>query len=270
MRIFDFLNILVLLTIFTGIVTFVDWILRRKNSASHDERKYSIFVEYARSFFPVFLIVMLIRAFIFQPYRVPTGSLEPTVMPGDLIFVTQFNYGLKIPLWDKSIINIGHPERGQIALFRWPVNPKLTFVKRVIGVPGDHISYNNKVFTINGVEATQSFVGNFKEDLGNGQFRPVKRYLENLNGIKHYILVNPEVPATNFNHLVVPEGMFMMVGDNRDDSDDSRDWGFVSEQSFVLRALFVWFNIQFSPFSINWHRIGNKLFATHTARDGMQ
>lgn len=262
MRIFDFLNILALLTIFSGVITVVDWLLRRRKQSSGDAEKCSLFVEYARSFFPVFLIVLIIRAFLFQPYRVPTGSLEPSVMPGDLIFVTQFNYGLKIPLWDKTIVNIGLPERGQIALFRWPVNPKLTFVKRVIGLPGDHISYINKVFTINGKEAKQTFAGDFQEDLGNGQFRAVKRYLENLNGIQHYILVNPLNPGTNFKDLVVPKGMYMMIGDNRDDSDDSRDWGFVSQHDFIGRALMVWFNIQFSPFSVNWHRIGTRLYGS--------
>lgn len=259
MRIFDFLNILALLTLFTGIVTCVDWLLRRKKTSENHERKYSIFVEYARSLFPVFLIVLIIRAFIFQPYRVPTGSLEPSVMPGDLIFVTQFNYGLKVPLWDKVIVPVGTPERGQIALFRWPVNPKYTFVKRVIGLPGDHISYVNKVLTINGVEAKQTFVGDFNEDLGNGETQPVKRYMENLNGVKHGIIVNPAQPSTDFKNLIVPAGMYFMMGDNRDNSDDSRDWGFVTQNAFIGRALFVWFNIQLSPFSIQWHRIGSKL-----------
>lgn len=205
-------------------------------------------------------MVVGIRAFIFQPYRVPTGSLEPTVIPGDLIFVTQFNYGLKLPLWDKKLIKISEPQHGQIALFRWPVNPKLTFVKRVIGVPGDHISYINKVFTINGKKAEQRYIGEFDEVLSGGRTRKVKRYLENLDGVKHYILVNPEVPSHNFKDLVVPAGHYFMIGDNRDDSDDSRSWGFVPEYDFIGRALFVWFNIQFDPLKLRWHRIGTKLY----------
>lgn len=261
MKIFDFLNILALIAIFCGIVSLVDWLMRRKHKFAEGERKYSLFVEYARSFFPVFVIVLIIRCFLFQPYRVPTGSLEPTVMPGDLIFVTQYNYGLKIPLWDKTIIPTSKPKQGQIALFRWPVNPGLTFVKRVIGVPGDHISYIDKVFYINGVKQTQTFVRNFTEITENGT-QPVKEYLEDLGGLKHYIIRNPDMPSTNFKDLVVPKGMYFMVGDNRDDSDDSRYWGFVPEQFFIGRAMFVWFHITFSPFHISWDRIGTKLYGS--------
>jgi len=261
MRIFDFLNILALVTLFSGVVTFVDWVIRRKNTAPVGERKYSFFVEYSRSFFPVFLIVLVIRSFLFQPYRVPTGSLEPTVIPGDLILVTQYNYGLKIPLWDKVIIHTGKPKRGQIALFQWPVNPKLTFVKRVIGIPGDHISYINKVFYINGVEEKQTFVKNFEEITSQGP-QPAKEYIENLNGLKHYILRKPSMLGTDFKNLVVPKGMYLMIGDNRDDSDDGRMWGFVPVHSFIGRAVFVWFNISFNPFKIRWNRIGTKLYGS--------
>ncbi len=259
MRIFDFLNILVLLTVFTGVVTLVDSLLRRKRKIPGKSKHHWI-VEYSRSFFPVFLVVVLIRAFIFQPYRVPTGSLEPTVIPGDLIFVTQFNYGLKLPLWDKTLIPVDNPQRGQIALFRWPVNPKLTFVKRVIGVPGDHISYTNKVFTINGKPAQQRYLGEFNEVLASGKTRKVKQYQEDLAGVKHNILINPNAPAQNFKELVVPRGVYFMVGDNRDDSDDSRSWGFVPREYFIGRALFVWFNMQFDPLTVRWNRIGTKLY----------
>lgn len=262
MRIFDFLNVLGFLTVFCAIMVFVDWFIRRYRTGHTEERKFSLLVEYARAFFPVFLIVLVIRSFVFQPFRVPSGSLEPTVMPGDLIFVTQYNYGLKVPIWDTTVIPVGKPKRGQIALFRWPVNQKMTFVKRVIGLPGDHISYVNKVFTINGRVETQKLVGDFQEDLGAGRTQPVKEYIENLDGIKHYIIRNPNIPAQNFKDLVVPKGMYMMIGDNRDNSDDSRDWGFVPQEYYIGRALFVWFNIQFAPFSIKWNRIGTKLFGS--------
>lgn len=261
MKIFDFLNILVLLTVFTGVVTLVDALMRRKRNIPN-KIKHPLIIEYSRSFFPVFLVVVIIRSFIFQPYRVPTGSLEPTVIPGDLIFVTQYNYGLKLPLWEKTLIPIGEPQRGQIALFRWPVNPKLTFVKRVIGVPGDHISYTNKVFTINGKKMEQHYVGTFEEVLSGGKTQTVKRYAENLEGTKHYILINPNVPAQDFKDLLVPPNSYFMIGDNRDDSDDSRSWGFVPKQDFIGRALFVWFNIQFDPFKLRWNRIGDKLYGS--------
>jgi signal peptidase I len=250
MKVFDFLNILAILTVFTGTVTLVDFFLQKK------QKSHFVIIEYCRSFFPIFLIVLIIRSFLFQLYRVPTGSLEPTVMPGDLIFVSQYNYGLKLPLFDKVIFPMSHPSRGEIALFRWPVNPKVTFVKRVVGLPGDHISYINKIFYINGHKASQHDSGNFSEDQGAGQYRSVTRYHENLLGTKHDILINHDTVSPDFKNLVVPAGYYFMIGDNRDNSDDSRDWGFVPVNNFIGQARFVWFNIQLSPFSVQWHRIG--------------
>src|SRR3990167_4263251 len=141
--IFDFLNILTLLTIFAGVICLVDtiWRARRKTPPSQEKIKHPVIIDYARSFFPVLLIVLIVRSLLFQPYRVPTGSLEPTIMPGDFILVNQYDYGLRLPLWNKVFFPIGSPQTGQIALFRWPVNPAVTFVKRVIGMPGDRISY---------------------------------------------------------------------------------------------------------------------------------
>ena len=205
-----------------------------------------------------------------QPYRVPTGSLEPTVIPGDLILVNQFAYGLRMPVWMKTLVSIGEPKKGQIALFYWPVNPRITFVKRVIGVPGDHISYINKVLTINGKKATQKFIG-YSTDTNGGPTWRVAIYEENLNGVKHKIYVCPKGSVNcpsdsrphNFYNLVVPKGEYFMMGDNRDNSDDSRDWGFVPERNLIGKALFVWMSWDSSAKNwtkkIRWSRIGTKL-----------
>ena len=146
---FDFPAILMILAVFTGVVTLADIIycaFKKRQGKSHEvAEKKPIVIDYARAFFPVFIIVLLIRSFIAQPYRVPTGSLEPTIIPGDLILVSQFAYGLRLPVWHTKLLATNEPKTGQITLFRWPVNPKVTFVKRVIGVPGDKISYINKV-----------------------------------------------------------------------------------------------------------------------------
>lgn len=259
MRNFDFLNILTLALLFSVAYLTAHYFVQRRatTGVSGDPDWLTANI---RSLFPVLLIVILVRCFIFQPYRVPTGSLEPTVMPGDLIFVTQYNYGLNLPLLDKKWWPVATPQRGQIALFRWPVNPTITFVKRVIGVPGDHISYHHKVLSINGVVMQQKDMGSFHEVGGPGG--DVHRYLEHLGGVQHYILRNKDVPATDFTDLVVPAHHYFMMGDNRDDSDDSRDWGFVAESAFVGRAQWVWFNINFSPFDIDWHRIGHSLTAS--------
>lgn len=261
MKLLDFLNILALITLFTGVVVLIDKLLQRFNKNDISAKKTNIFLEYCYSFFPVLLIVLMIRSFAFQPFRVPSESLEPTVMPGDLIFVTQFDYGLKIPLWEHVFFPVGNPNRGQIALFRAPVNPTgFTLVKRVIGVPGDRISYINKVLYINGKEMKQKFIESTLEVFSNGKTRPAKKYEENLGGVKHLIIINPNVVAQNFKNLTVPKGSYFMMGDNRDDSDDSRAWGFAPIQNFIGQARFVWFSVTFSPFHIYWNRIG-KTFA---------
>lgn len=258
---FDFLNILALATIFSGIICLVDilWRFRKKTFRWKDTTKQPLVIDYARSFFPILLLVLMIRSFLFQPYRVPTGSLEPTVMPGDFILVNQFNYGLRLPIWDKEVLKVGHPQTGQIALFRWPVNPEVTFVKRVIGMPGDHVSYINKILYINGVQMNQSFLRDALEIGDNGMTTSVKEYEENLNGIKHSIFINPDRPATDFKDLVVPPDSYFMMGDNRDNSDDSRSWGFVNAHDFIGRGVLIWMNWDSQVHHPHLNRIGIRL-----------
>ena len=257
MKLINIITILVFLTLFTGIVTMVDMLLIYFIKPNHASRKTNVFLDYSRSLFPVFVIVLILRSFVFQPYHVPSESLEPTVMPGDFLLATTYDYGLKLPLWNHTIMTVGHPERGQIAIFNDPVNPtKITLVKRVIGVPGDHISYINKVLSINGKEAKQTFIKNTNEVFADGHTRSVKEYKEDLNGVEHLIIVNPSVPAVDFKNIVVPKGKYFMMGDNRDDSDDSRYWGFAPSRYFTAHARFIWMNASLSPFRIHWHRIG--------------
>src|SRR3990167_10001199 len=137
---FDFPLILLSIILFTGVVTLIDIIFcLAKNEAPFATIKRPVIIEYSRAFFPVLLAVFLIRSFVMQPYRVPTGSLKPTVLPGDFIFVNQYDYGLRFPVWDKQIMHVGTPTRGQIALCPYPTDPAFTFVKRIVGLPGDHI-----------------------------------------------------------------------------------------------------------------------------------
>ncbi|WP_259423665.1 signal peptidase I [Coxiella burnetii] len=258
--IFDFLNILSLLTIFAGVVWLVDILWRRiKKIPIEKGTKPPLIIDYARSFFPILLIVLIIRSFLFQPYRVPTGSLEPTIMPGDMILVNQYDYGLRVPLWNKKIVDVGEPKRGQIALFRWPVNPAATFVKRVIGVPGDRVSYQDKVFYINGKEMSQKFIKNTLEIGDDGKTWPAKEYEEDLNGVKHLIILRPDRPAQNFKDLIVPKGKYLMIGDNRDDSDDTRSWGFVPARNFIGRAILIWMSWDSQKDRVRWERIGDRL-----------
>lgn len=261
----NFPLILLCLTVFSGVVTFVDYILRGRKKPEKHGKDLPLLVDYARSLFPVFLIVLLLRSFVAQPFRVPSGSLEPTIIPGDFILVNQYDYGLHLPVWHKTILPISHPKRGQIALFFWPVDPHITFVKRVIGVPGDTISYINKVFYINGQEMKQTYLGESTIREGRLQIKMAK-YEENLDGVKHDIYVcakdatNCPTQSHDFYNLKIPKGRYLMIGDNRDDSDDSRDWGFVPEKNFIGRALFIWMSWDANaPLSkkIRWNRIGD-------------
>jgi len=263
--IINFPLILLCLTVFSGVVTFVDYLLRSRKKPQKNDGNLPLLVDYSRSLFPVFLIVLILRSFVAQPFRVPSGSLEPTVIPGDFILVNQYDYGLHIPVWHKEIFSISHPKRGQIALFFWPVDPHITFVKRVIGVPGDTISYINKVFYINGKKMTQKYLG--EDTIRQGRFKfKMAKYQENLDGVKHDIYVcakgitNCPTKPRNFYHLKIPKGYYLMIGDNRDDSDDSRDWGLVPEKNFIGRALFIWMSWDANaPWykKIRWNRIGD-------------
>lgn len=258
--IFDFLNILSLLTIFSSVICLVDIIWRRvKKFPQAKKANFPTIIDYARSFLPILLIVLIIRSFLFQPYRIPTGSLEPTIMPGDLILVNQYDYGLHVPLWNKKIVNISEPKRGQIALFRWPVNPAVTFVKRVVGLPGDRISYQNKVLYINGKEMPQKFIKDTLEIGDDGRTWKAKEYEEDLDNIKHLIILRPDRPAQDFEGFIVPKGRYLMIGDNRDDSDDSRSWGAVPVQDFIGRAILIWMSWDSQNYRVRWERIGNCL-----------
>lgn len=258
--ILDFLNILSLLAIFTGVICLVDIIWRRiKKITIEKNSEHPVIIGYARSLFPILLTVLIIRSLLFQSYLVPTGSLEPTIMPGDLILVNQYDYGLYLPLWNKKFVNIGKPKRGQIALLRWPVNPAIIFVKRVIGLPGDRISYQNKVLYINDKKVSQTFIKDTLEIGDNNKTWKAKEYGENLDGIRYSVLRRSDCPTQNFKDLIVPKSKYFMMGDNRDDSDDSRSWGFVSANNLIGRALFVWMSWNSQTHHVRWHRIGNRL-----------
>lgn len=263
---FDFPLILLSLIVFSGAVCLCDFIYCcvRKEKL-FEKKKRPIVIDYARAFFPVLLLVFCIRSFIFQPYRVPTGSLKPTVMPGDFIFVNQFSYGLRFPIWEKKLLSVDNPKRGQIVLVYYPVDHHIIFVKRVVGLPGDHISYINKVLYINGKEMEQKFIANVTQLNDFGQLVTYQEYQENLDGIKHDIfeINDSSHPAQNFYNLVVPKGEYFMMGDNRDESDDSRGWGFATSKDLVGRALFIWMswdpNAAHWYDKIRWDRIGNRL-----------
>ncbi|KTD21919.1 signal peptidase I [Legionella londiniensis] len=247
----NFALILLILTVVSGLIYLLDVIFWAKKRPQ--EQKPSRIIEYSRSFFPVFFIVLLLRSFLVEPFRIPSGSLEPTLLVGDFVAVNKFAYGLRLPVWEKKAVSIANPKRGEIAVFRWPPDPSYDYIKRVIGVPGDKISYKNKVLTINGKKMEQRFV-EYTIDESSG--RTVAKYVENLNGIEHHIYIRPEVKGSDF-EIEVPEGHYFMMGDNRDDSADSRFWGFVADEYLRGKAFLVWMSWNGKKDTVRWSKIGN-------------
>lgn len=245
----NFALILVVLSAISGFIALLDIVYFSKKRSA--DQKPNIIIEYSRSFFPVFFIVLLLRSFLVEPFRIPSGSLEPTLLVGDFVAVNKFAYGLKLPVLEKKIIPIANPKTGQIAVFRWPPDPTFDYIKRVIGVPGDKVSYHNKKLYINGQEAKQTFVG-YTTDESSG--KAVSHYKENLMGTEHDIYTNADVPAIDFD-VVVPPGNYFMMGDNRDDSADSRFWGFVPESYLRGKAFLVWMSWNGKADTVRWNKI---------------
>lgn len=252
---------LTLLVMVTGFILLMDILFfRRKRKAQNFERPWVVENSYA--FFGVLLLVWVIRSFVVQPYRVPTGSLQPTILPGDFIGVNQYAFGLHFPIGNIKFISIGEPKRGEIVLFFAPHQPEMVLVKRLIGLPGDHIEYRNKVLYINGKEIPQTPIGltmdNEPAVAGNPEEHiPVMESEENLLGIKHRIFVALNGGMTQNIEVVVPPGHYFMMGDNRDNSGDSRVWGFVPEQYLIGRAIGVFMSWDSLQHRVRWERIGN-------------
>ena len=246
----NFALILVVLTLSSGFIYLLDVLFFAKRRK--DKKDPGKLIEYSRSFFPVFLIVLLLRSFLVEPFRIPSGSLEPTLMVGDFVAVNKFAYGFRLPVWEKKIIPVAKPKSGEVAVFRWPPEPSYDYIKRVIGVPGDKIVYHNKQLSINGKKMPQTFV-EYTADESSG--KPVAKYLEKLNGVEHYIYRRPDVEAVDF-EIEVPEGQYFMMGDNRDDSADSRYWGYVSDEYLRGKAFLVWMSWNSNKDSIRWSSIG--------------
>jgi signal peptidase I len=216
----------------------------------------SWWVEYCVSFFPVILFVFVLRSFVIEPFRIPSGSMLPTLQNGDLILVNKFEYGIRLPIIDKKIITTGSPERGDVMVFRYPLDPGVDYIKRVVGLPGDVVLYQNKTLSINGKQVMHMRDGDYFEPDRSAY---VGRYSEQLGSVKHRILLNQESRQDftaiadypfrencryieNGVSCTVPPHHYFMMGDNRDNSLDSRYWGFVPDKNIVGRAFFIWMN----------------------------
>jgi len=271
----DFSGVLLAITVLTGVIWGLDALFLRpqregaarragKDPASIPEPGT---VDYARSFFPVALVVLVLRAFVFEPFRIPSDSMMPTLLDGDFIIVNKYAYGLRLPVLNRKILKVGEPERGDVVVFRYPLDPSTNFIKRLVGLPGDRIEVHDNLIVVNG-KPVQFRVGLERyndgcyvnmslaqERLGNHQheaiFCPValdrhpslpacKR-----GGISGYVCGDEDAPGGGRVPAfvgVVPAGQYLMMGDNRDNSDDGRSWGYVPEENLVGRATRIWFN----------------------------
>ena len=256
---FNFELILFYATIITGFIALFDALVLAKRRKRKGKHKLPMVIDYARSFFPVLLIVFLLRSFLYEPFRIPSGSLQPTLLMGDFILVNKYDYGVRLPVVHKKLFGSGQPKRGDIIVFRWPPNPSVDFIKRVIGLPGDRISYINKELFVNGKKIPQSFLQtSMARDESGSEWKALEKQ-EDLLGVKHLIYVDPEKTTRDFNDIVVPPNMYFVMGDNRDDSADSRYFGFVPDDHIVGKAVLVW--LSWDSFNtgikwIRWNRIG--------------
>jgi signal peptidase I len=215
-----------------------------------------VLVEYARSFFPIIVIVLVVRSFIFEPFRIPSDSMMPTLLDGDFIFVSKYSYGLKLPVVNTKVVPIGNPQRGDVVVFRLPSDPAVNYIKRLVGLPGDRISVRNDQLFINGERIPVEFNGTYeKEDYFGAQLG-----LERLGDVTHTVMYIPGREAADFDG-VVPAGHYYFMGDNRDNSRDSRfpEVGFVPEGNLVGKAVRIWLNVKLPSGPVLWSRIGDAI-----------
>src|SRR5882757_2498448 len=289
----DFSSVLFGITALTGVVWLLDVALlrpRRVKAARAAGKDPALIpepgtVDYARSFFPVALVVLVLRSFIFEPFRIPSDSMMPTLLDGDFIIVNKYAYGLRLPVINRKILEVGEPQRGDVVVFRWPVDPSTNFIKRLVGLPGDHVEVRDNRISINGqpVEFTiekhrytdgcYMNLARATERLGSHEhqsiFCPVALDRQpvlpgcNRHGVRGYVCGDEDAPGgSRMDPFVgdVPPGHYLMMGDNRDNSDDGRRWGYVPEENLVGRATRIWFNWDLrrsgGPM---WSRIGSAI-----------
>lgn len=250
---YDFAFYLTLATFLTGIIALLDKCLwekkrlakraseRQGNEAEKgQEDKAPALIDFSRSFFPVLLLVLVIRSFVAEPFRIPSGSMIPTLLVGDFIVVTKYSYGLRLPVVHTRFLEVGEPERGDVVVFRYPEDQSIDYIKRIVGVPGDSVIYRDDRLFINGEEVPADNSERFDYTDIEGQKNTALKRRERLPGRDHDILNHPNFPSIDATRLNIPEGHYFVMGDNRNRSRDSRIWGLVPEENLVGKAQFIW------------------------------
>jgi signal peptidase I len=252
----NFALLLFVLLLVTGVIWLLDivWLAPARKRKGADSRP--MWLEYTAGLFPVIVVVFLLRSFLFEPFKIPSGSMIPTLLVGDLILVNKFTYGVRLPVINTKIIDVGDPKRGDVMVFRFPKDPSVDYIKRVVGIPGDTVTFENNRLTINGQAVALRDAGEFYD---GDRLVYYRQYSETLGETEHKLLTDLEKPsfvsgadAFPFRDQCsygrsgltckVPKGHYFMMGDNRENSLDSRYWGFVPEQNIVGRAFFIWMN----------------------------
>ena len=265
--VFDFSFILVVASAVTGLIWALDSLLWKpqrvklaiQGGVAPQNVREPVIVEYARSFFPVIFIVLLIRSFLFEPFRIPSDSMMPTLLDGDFIFVNKFSYGLRLPVLNTKLVNVGEPKRGDVIVFRLPSDPSTNYIKRLVGLPGDHIVVkDNRVF-VNDRPMTVEVEGDYLGPRNTGPQERAEIGVEELGDVRHNVLFIPERYSRDYDQ-VVPADHYFFMGDNRDNSRDSRfeEVGFVPERNLVGKAVRIWLNWDLPQAPI-WNRIGDAI-----------
>lgn len=259
---FDFNGILTVATALMGAVWAIDCIgwkkarqARALGGVPEEEPKI---VEYAKAFFPVLLAVLVLRVALVEPFRIPSGSMKPTLLEGEFILVNKYTYGLRLPLVGTKVISNHLPERGDIMVFRSPKDTSINFIKRVIALPGDTVEYRDKVLYINGQEQTQEPLGKDFDIDPNGYAWRVERGTESLGDMEHDFFIRPKT-GFDMPEVTIPQGHYFVMGDNRDVSEDSRVWGFVDEKLIIGKAFYIWMSWDGAQKKFRWDRIGTSV-----------
>lgn len=253
----NFALVLFMLLVVTGVAWVLDklWLAPARRRAGRGDRQ-PIWLEYTAGLFPVIALVFLLRSFLFEPFKIPSGSMIPTLLVGDLILVNKFTYGVRLPVIHTKVLDYGLPARGDVMVFRFPKDTSVDYIKRVVGLPGDTVVYEDNRLTINGAPVQLAQSGEFYD---GERLVYYKQYSEKLGTVDHKLLTELEKPsfisgvdAFPFRDQCtyvrtgltckVPPGHYFVMGDNRENSLDSRYWGFVPEQNIVGKAFFIWMN----------------------------
>lgn len=248
---FNLALLLTLLTAVSGLVVAWNRFVLSKRPQPPG-RGVATLVEYSQSFFPVLLLVLVIRSFVFEPFRIPSGSMNPTLLKGDFIFVQKYAYGLRLPVLETKVVETGAPERGDVAVFRLPSDPSINYIKRVVGLPGDEIVYRDNLLTVNGETVPLHPAEPLAEFPGSYAFTEV------LDGREHLVLLGNPHRTAGAGRWVVPDGHYFMMGDHRDNSRDSRFLGMIPESHLVGEAVRIWMHMDGLSLP-RWERIGDKI-----------